>query len=62
MGIKLYKEHRYEQVPKLVETSHEGTKTLRNQQMRTDRTIPNNKPEVIIRNNEKGTCVLIDEV
>jgi len=23
-------------------------------------TIPNNKPEIIIRDNEKGTCMLID--
>ena len=30
-----------------------------NQQTQTDRTIPNNKPD-IIRDNEKGTCVLID--
>ena len=30
--------------------------------MKTDRAIPNNKPDVIIRNNERGTCVLIDEV
>ena len=28
--------------------------------MQTDRTIPNNKPDIIIRDNEKGTCVLID--
>jgi len=33
---------------------------LRNQQVQTDRIIPNNKPDVIIRDNEKGTCVLID--
>jgi len=33
---------------------------LWNQQVQTDRTIPNNKPEVIIRDNEKGTCMLID--
>ena len=26
----------------------------------TDRTIPNNKPHIIIRDNEKGTCMLID--
>jgi len=26
----------------------------------TDRTIPNNKPDIIIRDNEKGTCILID--
>ena len=28
--------------------------------MRTGRTIPNNKPEIIIRDYEKGTCMLID--
>jgi len=26
----------------------------------TDRTIPNTKPDIIIRDNEKGTCMLID--
>ena len=31
-----------------------------NQQVQTNRTIPNNKPDVIIRGNEKGTCMLID--
>jgi len=35
---------------------------LWNQQIQTDRTIPNNKPDIIIRDNEKGTCTrkLID--
>ena len=28
--------------------------------MQTDRTIPNNKPDIIIRDNEKATCTLID--
>jgi hypothetical protein len=28
--------------------------------VQTDRTIPNNKPDTIIRDNEKGTCMLID--
>jgi hypothetical protein len=28
--------------------------------LQTDRTIPNNKPEIIIRDNEKGTCLLKD--
>ena len=28
--------------------------------MRTDRTIPNNKPDIIIRDYEKGTCMFID--
>ena len=33
---------------------------LWNQQVQTDRTIPNNKPDIIIRGNEEGTCMLID--
>jgi len=33
---------------------------LWNQQIQTDRTIPSNKPDIIIRDNEKGTCLLID--
>jgi hypothetical protein len=28
--------------------------------VQTDRTIPNNKPDIIIRDNEKGTRMLID--
>ena len=28
--------------------------------MQTDGTIPNNKPDTIIHDNKKGTCVLID--
>ena len=28
--------------------------------MQTDRTIPNNMPDIIIRDNEKRTCMLID--
>ena len=33
---------------------------LWNQQVQTDRIIPNNKPDIIIRDDEKGTCMLID--
>ena len=33
---------------------------LWNQQVQTERTIPNNKPDIIIRDNEKRTCMLID--
>ena len=29
-------------------------------QVQTDRTIPNNKPDIIIRDNDRGTCVLMD--
>jgi len=55
------KKHWYEHVPKKVETSQGGkVTTLWNQQIQTDRTIPNNKPDIIIRDNEKGTCMLID--
>jgi hypothetical protein len=28
--------------------------------VQTDRTIPSNKPEIIIHDNEKGTCMLTD--
>ena len=46
---------------KSVETSHEGKITIVwNQQVRTDRIIPNDKLENIIRHNKKGTCMLID--
>jgi len=55
------KKHWYEHVPKSVETSQGGKVTiLWNQQIQTDRTIPTNKPEIIIRDSEKGTCMLID--
>jgi len=53
--------HWYEHVPKSVETSQGGKVTiLWNQQVQTDRTIPNNKADIIIGDNEKGTCMLID--
>ena len=48
-------------MPKSVETSQGGKVTiLWNQQVQTDRTISNSKPDIIIRDNEKGTCMLID--
>jgi hypothetical protein len=48
-GVKLDKKHRYEHVPKSTETSQGGKVTiLWNQQVQTDRTIPNNKPDIII--------------
>jgi hypothetical protein len=59
--IKLDNKHCYDHVPKSVETSHEGKVTiLGNQHVLTDRTIPNNKPDIIMRDHEKGTCRLID--
>jgi hypothetical protein len=63
IALKLDIKHWYNHVPKSIETSHEGKVTvLWNQQVRTDRTIANNKPDIIIRANEKGTCILIDVV
>ena len=60
-GIQLDKKHWYEHVPESVETIQGGKVTiLWNQQVQTDRTIPNNKPDIIIRDNEKGTCKLRD--
>jgi hypothetical protein len=48
-------------VPKPVETIHEiKVNMLCNQQVRTDRTVSKNKLSNIIRDNEKGTRMLID--
>jgi hypothetical protein len=53
--------HWYEHVPKSVETTQGGKVTiLWNQQVQTDRTICNNKPDIVICDNENGTCMLID--
>jgi hypothetical protein len=44
-----------------VETSRGGkVTTLWIQQAQTDRTIPNNKPDIVIRDYEKGICMVID--
>jgi hypothetical protein len=57
----LAKKHWYEHVPKSVETGQGGNVTiLWNQQDQTNRTIPINKPDIIIRDNENRTCMLID--
>jgi len=59
--VQLDKKLWYEHVPKAVETGQGGEVTiLWNQQVQTHRTIPNNKPDIIIRDNEKRTCMLID--
>ena len=56
IGVKLDKEYWHDHVPKSVETSHDGKDTiLWNQQVRSDRIIPNNQPDIIIRdNNDRG--------
>jgi ribosome-associated translation inhibitor RaiA len=61
IGVKLGKEHWYDRVPKSVETSVECKVTiLWNKKVQTDRTIPNNKPEIIVRDNENSAYMLID--
>ena len=53
--------HWYEHVRNSVVTNQGGKVTiLWNQQVQTDRTIPSKKPDIIIQDNEKGTCMLID--
>ena len=53
IGIKLNNKHWYDHVPKSVKTSHEAKVTiLWNQQVQTNRTIPNNKLDIIIRYNK----------
>jgi len=53
--IIINKKHWYEHVPKSVETGQGGNVTiLWNQQVQTDTNIPNDKPDIIIRDNEKA--------
>ena len=60
-GLQLDKKHWYKHVPKSVETGQAGKVIiLWNQQVQTDRAIPNNKPDIIICDNETRTCMLID--
>jgi len=55
-GAQLDKIYWYEHVSNSVVTNQVGKVTiLWNQQVQTDRTIPNNKPDIIIRDNEKRT-------
>jgi hypothetical protein len=57
----LDKKHWYKHVRKSVETGQkDNVIILWNQQFQNDRTIPNNKPDIITCNNEKRTCMLID--
>ena len=59
--MQLNKKHWYEHVPNSAVTNQGGKVTiLWNKQVQTDRTVPNNKPDIIIQDNEKRTCMLID--
>jgi hypothetical protein len=60
-GAHLDKKNWYEHVPKSIEPIQGGKVTvLWNKQVQTDRTIPNNKPDIIIHDNEKEIYMLID--
>jgi len=53
--------HCYYEIPRWIETSREGKVTiLWNVQVQTDPTNPTNKLDIIIHDNKKGTCALID--
>jgi hypothetical protein len=54
IGVQLDKKHCYKHVPNSVATNQGGkVNILWNQQVQTERIIPNNKPDIIIRDNEK---------
>jgi len=58
-GLKLDKEHWYKHAPQSIQTGYESKVTiLWNQQVKNDRAIPNNKLDITIHVNEKGTCML----
>jgi hypothetical protein len=58
--INITNEHSYEPVSKLVETRHEGNVIiLWTQYVPTNRTILNNKLDIIIYDNKKRRCVTI---
>jgi len=59
--INLDNEHWYEQVPKLVETSHGGKAAiLRSQQGQIDSCTNNVKSDILIPDNEEETYMLTD--
>jgi len=60
IGIQLKNDQWYEHVPKSVKTSRESTEIVLWNQMQTDRAILNNTQDIIISDNERVTCTLID--
>jgi hypothetical protein len=61
IAVTFDRQHWYQDVPKPLERIYDGNIImLWNQQVKTDRSVPNNKPENIIHDNEKGTCMLSD--
>jgi hypothetical protein len=43
-----------------IDDNNNNNNNNNNNTVETDRTLLNNKPDIIIRDNEKGTCTLID--
>jgi hypothetical protein len=61
IGVQLDRKLWYVHIPKSLVTNHGDKVTiLWNQQVQTDRTIPNNKTDIIMQEYEKRTCMLID--
>jgi hypothetical protein len=61
IGIKLDSDHWNGHVLKLLKTSHEGkVSILWNLLVQTNKTVRNGKPDVMVHDNGKGTCILID--
>ena len=59
IGAKLDSKHQCDFVPKKLEKNREGKVTiLWKQQVQTDRTITNNKPDVTIRDSKQETSTL----
>jgi hypothetical protein len=61
IGVQSENEQRYDPLPKLVERGDEGTVTIEwDQRVKTDTNVPVNKQNILIRDYEKGTRLLID--
>jgi hypothetical protein len=61
LGLKLKTGQSNYEVLRWIETSRDGNLTLLwIQQLQTNPNNPNNKPGIIIHDNEKLTCVLVD--
>jgi hypothetical protein len=55
-GVKLDNKHLYDNVP----ISVKQVMKVRLPYYKTNRTIPNNKPDIIIWDNKQGTCMLLN--
>ena len=62
IGVQFGNEHWHDHIPKSVETNQGKFTILSKQKVKTDRNIPNNKSDIIIRDNEKVTLMLIDDI